>query len=138
MGSFVATQVARKVAQWNIACHRHSSQYFGCRNRCEKQKSVLLCATPQSQRYNKFMVELLHGVTSSLQLLSPRSASLSNEITSSNACCYRARVLRKSQRDKLQLGLGLGLPSITCLKHVSMLSLNVQLASQQNCVHLET
>ena len=36
LGNFVATQVARKVAQCNIPCYGHSSQHFCWRNRCEK------------------------------------------------------------------------------------------------------
>ena len=101
LGNFVATQFARKVARCNIPCHGHSSQHFCWYNRCEKQKPVMLWATRLAML--QVIFQSLRSVTSSLQLVSQRSAVSSNEILPTvlvpvlhTVSCHRGEVSRRA------------------------------------------
>ena len=114
------TQIARKVVQFKIPCHRHSSQHFCCRRPCKKHKPVLFWATRLATLQQIF--QSLRSVTLSLQLVSRRSAASSSEITPSNFLQHMfestyvrvipAHCFWASRRDKLQKALR----SATCLK----------------------
>ena len=66
--NFVATQIAREIAQCNISHNHQVSQHFCCSKRCTKQNQVLLFATIAVTLQRIF--EAWHSVTPLLQLVS--------------------------------------------------------------------
>ena len=94
--NFVATQIAREIAQCNISHNHQVSQHFCCSKRCTKQNQVLLFATIAVTLQRIF--EALHSVTPSCNLF--RNVLCDQPIII--RLLNHSNPLRSPLRDKLQ------------------------------------